>query len=111
VIYNLQDVFNLLPDLSLHDMIRSMYTKTNDQMLVVYQAAMIRCILALHDLINNKLSNRESEKSEESGRSLVLAAGGGGDDKKKTSAATPAGSGAAATGSASKDSKEEPAKK
>ena len=33
-------------------------------MLVVYLAALVRSIIALHNLINNKLTNRESEKKE-----------------------------------------------
>lgn len=33
-------------------------------MLVVYLASLVRSIVALHNLINNKLTNRESEKKE-----------------------------------------------
>lgn len=33
-------------------------------MLVVYLAALIRSIIALHNLINNKLSNRDAETKE-----------------------------------------------
>ena len=33
-------------------------------MLVVYLAAMIRSIIALHNLINNKIQNRDAEKNE-----------------------------------------------
>ena len=42
----------------------SLYVKTNDQMLVVYLAALVRSIIALHNLINNKLTNRDAEKKE-----------------------------------------------
>lgn len=42
----------------------SLYIKTNDQMLVVYLASLVRAIVALHNLINNKLSNRDAEKKE-----------------------------------------------
>ncbi|THD23817.1 26S proteasome non-ATPase regulatory subunit [Fasciola hepatica] len=80
VIYQLQDIFNLLPDLRLHDMVRALHVNTNDQMLVVYVAAIMRTILALHDLISNKLANRESERNEEGGST-------GGADAKKTTAA------------------------
>nr|VZI39509.1 unnamed protein product [Spirometra erinaceieuropaei] len=65
VIYSLQDIFNLLPDLRLHDTVRALNMTSNDQMLVVYVACIMRAILALHDLINNKLANRESERSED----------------------------------------------
>lgn len=64
IIYQLQDVFNLLPDVHLHDFVKSLYVKTNDQMLVVYVAALIRSVIALHNLINNKIQNRDAEKNE-----------------------------------------------
>ncbi|XP_050395624.1 26S proteasome non-ATPase regulatory subunit 7 [Patella vulgata] len=64
IIYQLQDVFNLLPDVNLQDFVKAMYVKTNDQMLVVYVASLIRSIIALHNLINNKIQNRDAEKNE-----------------------------------------------
>ena len=54
----LQDVFNLLPDVLLSDFIKSMNITTNDQMLVVYLASLIRSSIALHNLIDNKITNR-----------------------------------------------------
>uniref|UniRef100_H2TRF5 Proteasome 26S subunit, non-ATPase 7 n=1 Tax=Takifugu rubripes TaxID=31033 RepID=H2TRF5_TAKRU len=64
IIYQLQDVFNLLPDVNLLDFTKAFYLKTNDQMLVVYLASLIRSVVALHNLINNKISNRDAEKKE-----------------------------------------------
>lgn len=64
IVYQLQDIFNLLPDIGHGNFVGSLYTKTNDQMLVVYLAALIRSIVALHNLINNKLSNRDAENKE-----------------------------------------------
>lgn len=64
IIYNLQDMFNLLPDISLMEFVKSLYVKTNDQMLVVYLASLIRSVIALHNLINNKITNRDAEKKE-----------------------------------------------
>ncbi|KAJ8920774.1 hypothetical protein NQ315_004915 [Exocentrus adspersus] len=68
IIYQLQDIFNLLPDINQEGFTKSFYIKNNDQMLVVYLAAMVRSIVALHNLINNKLTNRDAEegKKEES---------------------------------------------
>jgi len=51
-------VFNLLPDVMLTDFIQSMNVKTNDQMLVLYLASLIRSSIALHNLIDNKIANR-----------------------------------------------------
>ncbi|XP_071174417.1 26S proteasome non-ATPase regulatory subunit 7-like [Mytilus edulis] len=64
IIYQLQDVFNLLPDVNLQDFVKSVYVKTNDQMLVVYLASLIRSVIALHNLISNKVQNRDAEKNE-----------------------------------------------
>ncbi|VDD74502.1 unnamed protein product [Mesocestoides corti] len=65
VMYKLQDMFNLLPDVRMQEMVRCLSMTSNDQMLVIYMACTIRAILALHDLINNKLTNRETERNEE----------------------------------------------
>ncbi len=64
IIYQLQDIFNLLPDVNLLEFIRAFTVRTNDQMLVIYLAALIRSIIALHNLINNKIQNRDLEKQE-----------------------------------------------
>ncbi|XP_022664956.1 26S proteasome non-ATPase regulatory subunit 7-like [Varroa jacobsoni] len=65
IIYQLQDIFNLLPDVSTNEFVKSLYVKTNDQMLVVYLASMVRSVIALHNLINNKITNRDAEKEGE----------------------------------------------
>lgn len=61
IVYQLQDILNLLPDITTDTFTETMYVKTNDQMLVVYLASMVRSIIALHNLINNKLTNRDAE--------------------------------------------------
>merc|ERR1711942_612176 len=60
----LQDIFNLLPDVTNPCFVRSLQVNTNDQMLVMYIASLIRSVIALHNLINNKLANKEAEKKE-----------------------------------------------
>lgn len=64
IVYQLQDILNLLPDVTTDNFTETMYVKTNDQMLVVYLASMVRSIIALHDLINNKLTNRDAEEGK-----------------------------------------------
>ncbi|EFA03341.1 26S proteasome non-ATPase regulatory subunit 7 [Tribolium castaneum] len=64
IIYQLQDIFNLLPDISQDTFNKAFYVKNNDQMLVVYLAAMVRSIIALHNLINNKLTNKDAEEGK-----------------------------------------------
>ncbi|CDZ96835.1 26S proteasome regulatory complex, subunit RPN8/PSMD7 [Phaffia rhodozyma] len=79
IIYNLQDVFNLLPPgmmsgldgVSSEDDVeggkgrleveKSFRVATNDQMLVVYLSSLIRAVIALHNLVDNKLVNSRAE--------------------------------------------------
>ena len=96
----MQDIFNLLPNLSVSELIKAFAgmgekksivesanslmlfwhllsdivlicaVKTNDMMLVIYLSSLIRSVIALHNLINNKVRsfhpvlNREKEKGE-----------------------------------------------
>ena len=64
ILYQLQDIFNLLPNLNLEEFSRAFAMKTNDQMLVIYMASLVRSVIALHNLIGNKVANREAEKQE-----------------------------------------------
>jgi len=64
IMYNLQDIFNLLPNLNVEELVKSFAVKTSDMMHVVYLSSLIRSVIALHNLINNKLSNNEAEKAE-----------------------------------------------
>jgi 26S proteasome regulatory subunit N8 len=70
----LQDVFNLLPNLSptpetggVGDLERSFRVKTNDQLMCIYLSSMIRAVLALHDLIDSGIDGKErkEEKKDE----------------------------------------------
>merc|ERR1712226_202628 len=64
ITYLLQDIFNLLPDVTNPQFVKSINVNTNDQMLVLYTSSLIRSIIALHNLINNKINNKEVEKKE-----------------------------------------------
>lgn len=61
IIDNYQDIVNLLPNLKVEEMVRSFSVKSNDYMYVIYVSALIRSILSLHDLINNKIQAKEQE--------------------------------------------------
>jgi len=41
--------------------LKAFMVKTNDNMVTIYLASLIRSVTALHDLINNKLEFREAE--------------------------------------------------
>ena len=68
----LQDVFNLLPNLSpspetggVGDLEKSFRVKTNDQLMCIYLSSMVRAVLALHDLIDSGVDGKKDEKNDE----------------------------------------------
>lgn len=87
ILGNLQDVFNLLPNLSMpkgapgadavaangglgsttenSELARAMSIKTNDQLMAIYLSSLIRAITAFHDLIENKIQNRQQAEEKE----------------------------------------------
>ncbi len=60
--YNLQNILNLLPNLNVEELVKSMLVKTNDIHLVMYVSALVRSILALHDLLNNKIKYKDMDE-------------------------------------------------
>ena len=79
---NLQDVFNLLPNLSSpattpklngseksstenSELARAMSVKSNDQLMTIYLSSLIRAITAFHDLIENKIQNRQQQEEKD----------------------------------------------
>ncbi|PWN93258.1 Mov34-domain-containing protein [Acaromyces ingoldii] len=85
IIYNLQDIFNLLPDLDKTETAKSFSVAQNDQLLVVYLSSLIRSVIALHGLINNRAENAREEEEESSGGAKKEAgeAGSGAEGKEK----------------------------
>ncbi|KAL8906645.1 MAG: hypothetical protein Q9207_001899 [Kuettlingeria erythrocarpa] len=93
ILGNLQDVFNLLPNLSTptttpqvngttsstenSELARAMSIKTNDQLMAIYLSSLIRAITAFHDLIENKIQNRQQQEEKDSKKEE------GKDDKEK----------------------------
>ena len=61
VVYHLQDALNLLPDLSEAVLTQSFASSTNDQMLVVYLSSLLRAVIALHGLVDNKATIGRAE--------------------------------------------------
>jgi hypothetical protein len=59
-----QDVFNLLPNLNAAELSKSFVVESNDMMLVVYLASLIRSVIALHNLIDNKEAHFHHEKAK-----------------------------------------------
>jgi len=64
IVYHLQDALNLLPDLSDVNTTQSFVASTNDQLLVVYLSSMLRAVIALHGLVDNKATIGRVELEE-----------------------------------------------
>ncbi|KAI9910334.1 hypothetical protein PsorP6_010766 [Peronosclerospora sorghi] len=81
-ICNMQTIFNLLPNLNVDELVRSMFVKTHDMhfwfymtrneivtcpllwrqhVQTIYLSSLIRCTIALHNLVKNKIKYKESE--------------------------------------------------
>jgi 26S proteasome regulatory subunit N8 len=91
ILGNLQDVFNLLPNLSTPkgdgknsagELSNAMSVKTNDQLMSIYLSSLIRAITAFHDLIENKIQNRQQQEEKESKKEES----NGKDEKKESNA-------------------------
>jgi 26S proteasome regulatory subunit N8 len=103
ILGHLQDVFNLLPNLSTppttqrisgqepqmenSELARAMSVKTNDQLMAIYISSLIRAITAFHDLIENKIQNRQQQEENDSKREQELNAAKGDKDTKKAGSA------------------------
>ncbi|KAL7473025.1 hypothetical protein ACHAXS_013398 [Conticribra weissflogii] len=90
IIANMQAIVNLLPNLNVEELVRSMLVKNNDMHMVIYLSALIRCVIALHDLVLNKIAYDDEEgdgfgelkdKKKDSGEEKKEEESG--DDKKK----------------------------
>lgn len=57
----MQDIFNLLPNLNLEEMIKAFSVKSNDYMFVLYVSSLIKSVISLHTLVNNRIHNKEDE--------------------------------------------------
>jgi len=64
IVYNLQDALNLLPDLNDAAITQSFSSTTNDELLVVYLSSLMRAVIALHALVDNKASIGRTELEE-----------------------------------------------
>jgi 26S proteasome regulatory subunit N8 len=64
IAYDLQDALNLLPDLSDQEVTQSFASTTNDELLVVYLSSLLRAVIALHALVDNKATIGRAEMEE-----------------------------------------------
>merc|ERR1711934_1310985 len=67
IIYQLQEIFNLMPDQDSDELVRSFAVETNDTMLALYLGSMLRSTVVLHNLINNKIKNKKAKEDKGKG--------------------------------------------
>ena len=65
IIYRLQDIFNLLPNVDVEELVKAFAVKTNDMMLAIYLSSIIRAVVALHNLVDNRLVNKDKERASD----------------------------------------------
>mmetsp|Transcript_6469 Transcript_6469/g.11038 ORF Transcript_6469/g.11038 Transcript_6469/m.11038 type:complete len:331 (-) Transcript_6469:468-1460(-) len=84
IVEHLQDIFNLLPNMSVESMSKALAVKSNDMMLAIYLASLIRSVLALHKLIDNKEQHMWNEKEASAPKDIkkIEAAKKAGDGKE-----------------------------
>lgn len=61
IVYEMQNIFNYLPDLEKPETVRSFRVANNDRLLIVYLSSLIRSVIALHGLVNNRLEMARGE--------------------------------------------------
>ena len=59
-----KEFFNLLPNLQIEEMMKAFSVKSNDYMYVLYVSSLIKSVISLHNLINNKIHNKEQEEEQ-----------------------------------------------
>lgn len=63
ILYNLQEIFNLLPDVHSPEARKALTVANNDQSMMIFTGSVIRSIIALHELINNKIEDTNVDSS------------------------------------------------
>jgi 26S proteasome regulatory subunit N8 len=64
IINNIQEIFNYLPNFETEEIIKSLSNQTNDNYLVLYLGSIVKTIVSLHKLINNKNMISEDERNQ-----------------------------------------------
>jgi len=67
ILANMQNMFNLLPNLNVDELVHAMLVHSNDTYLALYVATLVRSVISLHDLLLNKFKYRGVEEFLETG--------------------------------------------
>jgi 26S proteasome regulatory subunit N8 len=99
ITYNLQNIFNLLPNLNMDELVKSMVVKTNDMHLVIYLSSLVRSVIALHGLLNNKIKYKDVDDVLDRSAGVEMAEPHASSTDKKDKVAVSDGEEKSATGS------------
>lgn len=58
ILYRLQEIFNLLPDVHSPEARKALTVANNDQSMMIFAGSVLRSVIALHELINNKVEDQ-----------------------------------------------------
>ncbi|KAI1713595.1 JAB1/Mov34/MPN/PAD-1 ubiquitin protease domain-containing protein [Ditylenchus destructor] len=65
VVYFIQELLNLLPDVTTPEMVDAQNIQTNNQLMCVYLGSLVRAVISHHNLIDNKLYVQKAEDRRE----------------------------------------------
>lgn len=99
ILYQLQNMFNLLPKLD-ESKEKSLTIKTNDAMMTMYLSSMLRSVVSLHDLIENKIQLRKNELDDYQSTTGTTSSSS---SSSSTSTTGPAATGGSGSGGDGKD--------
>lgn len=60
ILYRLQEIFNLLPDLHSPEARKALTVANNEQSMMIFAGSVVRSVIALHELINNKMEDHSA---------------------------------------------------
>mmetsp|Transcript_24964 Transcript_24964/g.28878 ORF Transcript_24964/g.28878 Transcript_24964/m.28878 type:complete len:342 (+) Transcript_24964:191-1216(+) len=83
IIANMQTILNLLPNLNVEELVKAILIKTNDLHMVIYLSSLIRSVIALHDLVNNKIRYNEQVGMDFDGKETGKTKSKQGEEKKE----------------------------
>lgn len=58
ILCRLQEIFNLLPDVHSPEARKALTVANNDQSMMIFAGSVVRSVIALHELINNKIEDQ-----------------------------------------------------
>jgi len=86
IVNNSQTILNLLPNLNVDGLVKAIFVKTNDLHMVIYLSSLIRSVMALHDLVNNKIKYNEVEENNNNNNNNNNKITSSGEEEKKDDA-------------------------